>query len=151
MRTYHSSQQHRQRNSTGCFERCRKRERPKKIWLDDIKQWTYVPLRDLLEATHDRDQWRRVVGEASRNAPFLTIWGWLAGEKIHLKLLTLVSSYLRNPKERFDTLFGLGVIPIKCPFFSPFGGCWEGKSPPKTAGFGNFLLREPQRKILHCF
>ena len=61
------------RNSTGHCERGSKRERPKKMWLDNIKEWTDVPLRDLLEATHDSDQWRRVVGVASRNAPFHTL------------------------------------------------------------------------------
>ena len=53
-------------------------------------------------------------------------------------------SILGNPKERFDTVFSLGVIPInKCPPFSSLGVAGRGKPPPKIADIGHSILREP--------
>ena len=37
------------------------------MWLDDVKEWTYMVLKDLLEATLERDRCRRVVDESSNN------------------------------------------------------------------------------------
>ena len=39
------------------------------MWLDDVKEWTYMVLKDLLEATLERNRCRRVVDESSSHAP----------------------------------------------------------------------------------
>ena len=49
--------------------------------------------------------------------------------------------------EDVTLLFTLGAIPLKNIPFSPFGSCWQGKTPPKIVGFGHSVLREPQENI----
>lgn len=37
------------------------RGRPRPAWIDDIREWTGMPLRHMTEIAHDREQWRAVV------------------------------------------------------------------------------------------
>ena len=59
----------------------------------------------------------------------------------HLKVLAWVIPY---SKGRFDAAFSLGVIPkLNVPLLLHFGGCWQGKVPPKIARIGHSILRDP--------
>ena len=41
----------------GTVEGMRRRGRPRKMWLDNIKDWTRLSIADLLDSTQDRTKW----------------------------------------------------------------------------------------------
>ena len=41
------------------FEGNRKRGRPKRKWIDEIKEWSKMTQSDLMVKPHDRNEWRR--------------------------------------------------------------------------------------------
>ena len=45
----------------GTVEGTRKRGRPKRIWMDDIKDWTGRNVEELLRLAENRSVWSRVV------------------------------------------------------------------------------------------
>ena len=53
----------------GTIEGQRKRGRQRKMWLDNIKDWTGLSLPQLLERATDRPAWRKTVSSASRMSP----------------------------------------------------------------------------------
>ena len=53
----------------GTLEGKRKRGRQKKSWLDNIKEWTNQPVQHLLEATQDREGWKKISAASSLMSP----------------------------------------------------------------------------------
>ena len=53
----------------GTVEGQRRRGRQRKMWMDNIKEWTGLKFENILEKAYDRDEWRRVVRSASHAFP----------------------------------------------------------------------------------
>ena len=51
----------RQNHPTGYSGRCTQKRSPEKKWLDNLKEWTELPLDTLLQTASDRDKWRNLV------------------------------------------------------------------------------------------
>ena len=49
----------------GTMKGARRRGRQKKIWEDNIKEWTGMGFGDCLRATEDREEWKGIVGTSS--------------------------------------------------------------------------------------
>ena len=47
----------------------RKRGRQKKIWEDNIKEWTGLDFNSSLRAAEDRQRWQKIVADVSSGAP----------------------------------------------------------------------------------
>ena len=47
----------------------RKRGRQKKLWMDNVKEWTELGYPELLRRAGDRQRWRKTVVSASRKSP----------------------------------------------------------------------------------
>ena len=47
----------------------RRRDRQRKCWLDDIKEWTYLPMPELLTRASQRKDWKRISAESSFMSP----------------------------------------------------------------------------------
>ena len=56
----------------GTVEGRRKRGRQRKLWSDNIKQWTEMDLYSLLNLAQDREEWRKLCGSVSAGSPTLT-------------------------------------------------------------------------------
>ena len=53
----------------GTVEGQRRRGRQKKMWIDNVKDWTEMSLPRLLEKANDRQAWRKTVSSASSKSP----------------------------------------------------------------------------------
>ena len=42
-----------------------RRGRPRMSWLDNIKSWTGLEMREMLRLTEDRKRWRKIVHDAA--------------------------------------------------------------------------------------
>ena len=47
----------------------RRRGRQRKCWMDNIKEWTYLPLPELLTMASCRKDWKRISAESSLKSP----------------------------------------------------------------------------------
>ena len=45
----------------GTMPGARRRGRPRKAWMDNIKTWTELPVEESISVTEDRDKWRKYV------------------------------------------------------------------------------------------
>ena len=52
----------------GKIEGKRGRGRPKISYMDNMKQWTGMSMRETIHACYDREEWRKVVMKAARAA-----------------------------------------------------------------------------------
>jgi len=45
----------------GTMSGARRRGRPRTAWVDNIKTWTGLPVKESVRMTEDRDKWRKYV------------------------------------------------------------------------------------------
>ena len=53
----------------GTWEGGRRRGRQRKCWMDNLKEWTYLPMPELLTKASCRRLWKRVSAESSIMSP----------------------------------------------------------------------------------
>jgi hypothetical protein len=53
----------------GTVNDSRRRDRQRKTWIDNIKEWTGLRVSTLLRVAERRDQWRTLCGDASALTP----------------------------------------------------------------------------------
>jgi len=51
----------------GTMSGARRRERPRKAWMDNIKRWTGLSVEESIRMTEDRDKWRKYVHGVANN------------------------------------------------------------------------------------
>ena len=49
----------------GMVEGKKRRGRPEKHWIDNIKEWTMLEIDEIMKKVSDREQWRLIVKRAS--------------------------------------------------------------------------------------
>jgi len=54
----------------------RRRGRPRKLWKDNIEEWTGQSMSSLLRVAEDRDRWATIAAEASVGVPQRRIASW---------------------------------------------------------------------------
>ena len=46
---------------SGMVDGTNRRGRPKKSWIDDVKEWTGLTIRDMIDIAYDREKWKVIV------------------------------------------------------------------------------------------
>jgi len=71
----------------------RRRGRPRRRWIDDIKQWTGIPVADCVQRARDRSVWRSLVSVSVTSDP--QTWGRTWQDKArHMELETSLGGLL---------------------------------------------------------
>ena len=74
VRACHTPWQHLQNILQGIMNCGRCRGRQRKCWIDNFKEWTFLPMSELLTRVSCRKDWNRIPAESSLTSPRRPIW-----------------------------------------------------------------------------